>query len=73
MSLRTLQRRVAKIEKGRKPRPSPFVILCGSFDAFADAAYAEVEAGTLAGDFLYILDHLREWDEGGVWALAYAR
>jgi len=27
----------------------------------------------LAGDFLLILDHLREWDEGGVWALAYAR
>ena len=22
------------------------------------------EAGTLAGDFLHILDHLREWDEG---------
>ena len=34
---------------------------------------AEVMAGTLAGDFLLILDHLREWDEGGVWALAYAR
>lgn len=45
----------------------------GSFDAFADATYAEVMAGTLAGDFLHILDHLREWDEGGVWALAYAR
>jgi len=73
MSLRTLQRRVAKIEKGRKPRPSPFVILCGSFEEFADATYAEVMAGTLAGDFLLILDHLREWDEGGVWALAYAR
>ena len=47
--------------------------MCGSFDAFADTAYAEVMAGTLAGDFLHILDHLREWDEGGVWALAYAR
>lgn len=44
-----------------------------SFDAFADAAYAEVEAGKLAGDFVRILDHLREWDEGGVGALAYAR
>lgn len=73
MSLRTLQRRVAKIEKGRKPRPSPIVIMCGSFDEFADATYAEVMAGKLAGDFLHILDHLREWDEGGVWALAYAR
>ncbi len=73
MSLRTLQRRVAKIEKGRKPRPSPFVILCGSFEEFADAIYAEVVAGTLDRQFLHILDHLREWDEGGVWALAYAR
>lgn len=49
------------------------VITCCSFDAFADATYAEVEAGKLAGDFLLILDHLRKWDEGGVWALAYAR
>lgn len=71
--IRALQRRVAKLETARKPRPSPIVIMCGSFDAFADATYAEVIAGTLAGDFLLILDHLREWDEGGVWALAYAR
>lgn len=71
--LRALQRRVARLETARKPRPSPIVIMCGSFDAFADATYAEAMAGTLAGDFLLILDHLREWDEGGVWALAYAR
>lgn len=71
--LRALQRRVAKLEAARKPRPSPIVIMCGSFDAFADATYAEVMAGTLAGDFLLVLDHLREWDEGGVWMLAYAR
>ena len=71
--LRALQRRVAKLETARKPRPSPIVIMCGSFDAFADATYGEVMAGTLAGDFLLILDHLREWDEGGVWALAYGR
>lgn len=71
--LRALQRRVAKLETARKPRPSPIVIMCGSFDAFADATYAEVMAGTQAGDFLLILEHLREWDEGGVWALAYAR
>lgn len=73
MSLRTLQRRVAKLEKGREPRPSPFVILCGSFDAFVDATYADVEAGKLAGEFLHVLDHLREWEEGGLWVMAYAR
>ncbi len=71
--IRALQRRVKRIESARKPRPSPIVILCGSFDAFADEVYADVEAGKLAGDFLRILDHLREWDEGMVWALAYAR
>jgi len=64
---------VAKLETARKPRPSPIVIMCGSFDEFADGTYAEVEAGKLAGDFLHILDTLRTWDEGGVWALAYAR
>ncbi|MES2339889.1 MAG: hypothetical protein V4537_17485 [Pseudomonadota bacterium] len=73
MSLRTLQRRVAKLEKGAKPRPSPIVIMCSSFDAFADATYAEVEAGKLAGEFLPILDILRDWEAGGVWMLAYAR
>lgn len=73
MSLRTLQRRVAKIEKGRKPRPSPFVILCGTFEEFADASYAEVEAGTLGGDWLPVLDILRQWEADGLWVLAYAR
>lgn len=73
MSLRTLQRRVAKLEKGRKPTPSPFVILCGSFEAFADATYAEVEAGKLGSDWLPILDILRTWEASGLWLMAYAR
>lgn len=73
MSLRALQRRVAKIEKGRKPRPSPFVIMCGSFEEFADATYAEVIEGKLDRQFLHILDTLREWEAGGTWMLAYAR
>jgi hypothetical protein len=46
--------------------------MCSSFDQFADTAYAEVEAGKLAGDFLPILDILRDWEAGGVWVLAYA-
>lgn len=73
MSLRALQRRVAKIEKGRKPLPSPIVIMCGSFEAFADAAYAEVVGGKLDRQFLHVLDDLRSWEAGGVWMLAYAR
>ena len=71
--IRALQRRVKRIESARKPRPSPIVIMCSSFDAFADVAYAEVETGKLAGEFLPILDILRDWEAGGVWVLAYAR
>lgn len=71
--LRALQRRVAKLETARKPRPSLIVIWCGSFEAFADATYAEVMAGTLAGDFLLILDHLRDWESDGTWDRANAR
>lgn len=43
------------------------------WDAFVDDAYAGVNAGKLDPDFLDIVDCLREWDEGGVWALAFAR
>lgn len=73
MSLRALERRVAKIEKGRKPRPSPFVLLYGSFDAFVDEAYRDAVAGKLCKDFLDVIDILRAWEDGGVWVLAYAR
>lgn len=66
--LRALQRRVAKLETARKPQPSPIVIMSGLVDAFADAAYTGVIAGTLAGDFLHIFDQFREWDEGGMGA-----
>lgn len=72
-SIRALQRRTAKLEKGRKPRPSPIVIWFGSSDAFADGAYAAVSAGALDADFLDVVDSLRAWDASGVWAMAYAR
>ncbi len=73
VGIRALQRRTKRLEEARKPRPSPLVIMCGSFDTFADATYAEVMAGALAGDFLLILDILRDWEAGKVWVLAYAR
>lgn len=73
MSLRTLQRRTAKLEKGRKPRPSPIVIWFGSWDAFVDGAYAAVGVGTLDAEFLDVVDALRAWEASGVWAVAYAR
>lgn len=73
MSLRTLQRRTAKLEKGAKPRPSPFVVFYGTFDAFVDEAYAEAVEGRLCKEFLDVIDILRAWEDGGVWVLAYAR
>lgn len=71
--IRALQRRVKRMETARKPRPSPIVILYGSWDAFVDGAYAAVSAGALDPDFLDVVDIMRAWDAGGVWALAYAR
>ncbi|CDO34426.1 hypothetical protein SPHV1_1560003 [Novosphingobium sp. KN65.2] len=73
MSLRTLQRRVKQIEEGRKPRTSPIAIWFGSWDAFVDGAYVAVSAGTLDAEFLDVVDALRAWEVGGVWAVAYAR
>ena len=73
MSLRTLQRRTAKLEKGAKPRPSPFVVFYGSFDTFVDETYAGVNAGALGEDYLDVLDVLRSWENSGVWVLAYSR
>lgn len=73
MSLRALQRRVKRIEEGRKARPSPIVIWFGSWDAFVDGAYAAVSASTLDAEFLDVVDALRAWEASGVWAVAYAR
>lgn len=49
------------MEDAGRLKPSPSTAKFGSFDA----AYADM--GALAGDFPLVLDHLREWDEGGVW------
>lgn len=73
MSLRALQRRTAKLEKGAKPRPSPIVIIYGSFDKLVDETFAEIIAGKLRDEWYDILTTLRSWEDGGVWVLAYAR
>jgi hypothetical protein len=73
MSLRNLERRLKRLETARKPRPSPIVIAYGTFDAFAMQAYLDVEAGTLSGEFLFIVDAMRLWElPGGAWDTAYA-
>jgi len=75
VSLRNLQRRVKRLEKGDKPRPSPFVLLYGSFDAWVEQEVLPgVESGALdERDMVAVVACLRRWEEGGVWVLAYAR
>lgn len=73
MSLRNLQRRVAKLEKAGKPRPSPIVIAYGTFEAFVEATYKEIREGQLdQADMLDIVEVMRRWEVNGVWAMAYA-
>jgi hypothetical protein len=61
--IRALQRRVAKLETARKPRPSPIAVWYGSFDKFVDATYPEIIAGKLCDEFYDIIDALRGWEE----------
>lgn len=75
MSLRALQRRVQRLETGTKPRPSPFAIWFGSFDAWVEREVMPgIESGALdAGDMILVVAALRAWEDDGVWAVAYAR
>ena len=69
MSLRALQRRVAKLERGDKPRPSPIALWYGSFDAWVEREVLPgLESGALDGDFVVIVAALRAWEEGGLYA-----
>lgn len=73
MSLRTLQRRVAKVEKARKPRPSPFTLWYGSFDLLVEkVVLPDLERGALDREFIILVAALRSWEHNGVWDGAYA-
>lgn len=65
MTLRALQRRVNRIEKARKQRPSPIAVWYGSFDKFVDATYPKIIAGKLCDEFYDIIDALRGWEHDG--------
>ena len=74
MGLRALSKRVAKMEKAEQPKPSPFVLLFGSFDQFVEEMVLPgVEAGALdARDIVDVVAALRAWEDG-TWERAYAR
>lgn len=68
MSLRALQRRVQRLETGAKPRPSPFTLWFGSFDAWVEKEVLPgIESGALeADDLIVIVAALRSWEITGV-------
>jgi len=72
MCLRTLQRRVKRLEAGEKPRPSPFARWYGSFDAWVESQILpSIERGELDGaDIIVVVAALRRWEEDGLWAMA---
>ena len=67
--IRALQKRTAKLEDAGKPRPSPFTILYGSFDAWVECEVLPgVESGALAADdMVELVAALRGWETEGVW------
>lgn len=69
MSLRALQKRLAKLEDAGKPRPSPFAVLYGSFDAWVEQEVLPgVESGALgADDMVAVVAALRAWEADGTW------
>jgi hypothetical protein len=64
MNLRALQRRVQRLETGAKPRPSPFTLWFGSFDAWVEKeVLTGIESGSLAADdMIVVVAALRAWD-----------
>jgi hypothetical protein len=73
--IRTLQRRVRRIEEAEKPKRSPFTILFGWFDAWVEREVLPgIESGALAADdMVAVVAALRSWEADGTWSGAHAR
>jgi hypothetical protein len=67
--IRALQKRMARLEDAGKPRPSPFAVLYGSFDAWVEQdVLPGVESGALdSDDMVELVAALRGWETEGVW------
>lgn len=74
-AVRALSRRVARIERGAKPRPSPLVVMFGSFDIFVELhVLPGIRCGELdRNDLVEIVAALRRWEQDGTWDRALAR
>lgn len=71
-AVRALQKRVARIERAAMPRPSPFVLAFGSFDAWVERQVLPgIEGGLLdRADMIDVVCALRAWEATGVWERA---
>lgn len=72
--IRALQKRLVKLEDAGKPRPSPFAVLYGSFDAWVEREVLPgIESGALdQRDMIEVVACLRRWERDGTWsALTY--
>ena len=70
--IRALQRGIQRIEEAEKPKPSPFTVLFGSFDAWVEReVLPDIESGALdRRDMVSVVAALRRWERDGTWALA---
>jgi len=68
--IRALQKRMARLEDAGKPRPSPFTVWYGSFDAWVEREVLPgVESGALAAaDMIAVVAALRRWEHDGTWS-----
>lgn len=67
--IRALQKRLGKLEDAGKPRPSPFTVLFGSFDAWVEReVLSGIESGVLdRRDMVAVVAALRAWEVDGTW------
>ena len=74
-AVRALSRRVVRLEHAAKARPSPFVVIYGSFNLFVEVAILPgIENGALGGpDMIEIVASLRRWESDGTWNRALSR
>ena len=73
-SARALSRRVTRIERGARSRPSPIAVMFGSFDLFVELhVLPGIARGELdRDDMIGVVAALRSWEHDGTWDRAFA-
>ena len=73
-AVRALSRRTARLERAGKLRPSPIVLMFGSFDEFVERQiYPGIDGGALdRRDMIEVVAALRNWEQDGIWQRAVA-